>query len=126
MTPTILTRHGKLFLVIGSPGGPTIINTVLQVIVNVVDHHRTLAQAVAAPRLHHQWLPDLIRYEPGAISPPVRVRLKAEGHVFAPEAGVFPGSPTWGDAEGIFVDPATGERHGASDPRSKDARAAGY
>jgi len=126
MTPTILTRHGKLFLVIGSPGGPTIINTVLQVILNVVDHHMTLAQAIAAPRLHHQWLPDLIRYEPGALSSPVRAALEAEGHRFAPEAGAFPGSATWGDAEGIFVDPATEDRSGASDPRSKDARAMGY
>lgn len=126
MTPTILTRNGKLLLVIGSPGGPTIINTVLEVILNVVDHHMTLAQAIAAPRLHHQWLPDLIRYEPGAVPPKVRARLEAEGHRFAPEAGVFPGSPTWGDAEGIFVDPATGERYGASDPRSKDARVMGY
>lgn len=126
MTPTILTRRGKLLLVVGSPGGPTIINTVLQVIVDVVDHHMTLAQALAAPRLHHQWLPDLIRYEPGAVSPKVRSTLEAEGHLFAPDVGVFPGSPTWGDAEGIFVDPATGERYGASDPRSKDARAVGY
>ncbi len=126
MTPTILTRKNKLFLVVGSPGGPTIINTVLQVIVDVVDHRMTVAQAIAAPRLHHQWLPDLIRYEPGAVSPKVRSALEAEGHLFAPNAGVFPGSPTWGDAEGIFVDPATGERYGASDPRSKDARVAGY
>lgn len=126
MTPTILTRNGKLLLVIGSPGGPTIINTVLEVIVNVIDHHMTLAQAVAAPRLHHQWLPDLIRYELGAMPPPVRAKLEAEGHRFAPEVGVFPGSPTWGDAEGILVDPVTGEQTGASDPRSKDARVIGY
>ena len=126
MTPAILTRNGRLFLVVGSPGGPTIISTVLQVIVDVVDHHMTLAQAIAAPRLHHQWLPDLIRYEPGAVSPKVRSALEAEGHLFAPDVGAFPGSPTWGDAEGIFVDPTTGERHGASDPRSKDARVAGY
>ena len=126
MTPTILTRSGKLFLVIGSPGGPTIINTVLQIILNVVDHGMTLSQAVAAPRLHHQWLPDLIRYEPGAVPPDVRAALEAEGHRFAPQAGVFPGSPTWGDAEGIVVDPRSGMRLGASDPRSKDARAVGY
>lgn len=86
----------------------------------------TLAQALAAPRLHHQWLPDLIRYEPGSVSPEVRSALEAEGHLFAPDAGVFPGSPTWGDAEGIFVDPTTREWHGASDPRSKDARVVGY
>lgn len=126
MTPTILTRNGKLLLVIGSPGGPTIINTVLQVILNVVDNHTTLSQAIAAPRLHHQWLPDLIRYEPGAVPPPGRAALEAEGHRFASEAGVFPGSPMWGDAEGIFVDPATGEREGASDPRSEDAGVVGY
>ncbi len=126
MTPTILTRHGRLFLVIGSPGGPTIISTVLQVIVDVVDHGLTLPRALAAPRLHHQWLPDVIRYEPGAVPPDVRAALEAEGHRFAPAPGAFPGSPTWGDAEGILVDPHSGVRLGASDPRSKDARAVGY
>ena len=126
MTPTILTRNGKLLLVVGSPGGPTIINTVMEVIVNVLDHHMRLAQAIAAPRLHHQWLPDLVRYEPGALPPPVQAALESEGHRFAPGAGTFPGSPTWGDTEGVSVDPATGERTGASDPRSKDARAVGY
>lgn len=125
MTPTILTKNGKLFLVLGSPGGPTIINTVLQVIINVVDHRMTLAQAIAAPRLHHQWLPDLIRYEPGVLSPQVKAKLLTEGHRFAPQAGVFPHSPTWGDAEGVLVEPATGIRQGASDPRSPDAGVSG-
>jgi len=126
MTPTILTRGGRLFLVIGSPGGPTIINTVLEVIVNVVDHGMTLPQAVAAPRLHHQWLPDMIRWEPGALPPPVRAALRAEGHRLAPRPGAFPHARTWGDAEGILVDPKTGTRLSASDPRSQDARAVGY
>lgn len=126
MTPTMLTRNGRLFLVIGSPGGPTIINTVLQVIVNVVDHRMSLTQAIAAPRLHHQWLADLIRYEPGAVPPKVKSTLLTEGHLFAPEAGVFPHTPTWGDAEGVLLDPRTGSRQGTPDPRSPDARAAGY
>ena len=126
MTPTILTRGGRLFLVIGSPGGPTIINTVLQVIVNLVDHGMTLTQAIAAPRLHHQWLPDVIRYEPGAVPPRVRAALRAEGYQFAPSPGVFPNTRTWGDAEGVLVDPKTGTRVGASDPRAPDARAVGF
>lgn len=124
MTPTILVKDGKLFLVIGSPGGPTIINTVLQVIVNVVDHNMNIAQAIAAPRLHHQWLPDQIRAEANALSPEVRRALVQMGHVFAPRAGLP--NEHWGDAEGILVDPISGKRFGASDPRSHDAAAIGF
>ena len=63
MTPAILEKNGKLFMVIGTPGGRTIINTVLQVILNVVDHKMNIAQAVEAPRMHHQWLPDRLTFE---------------------------------------------------------------
>lgn len=122
MTPTILTKNGKLYLVIGSPGGPTIINTVLQVIVNVVDHHMDLPRAIAAPRLHHQWLPDLAEFEPYAISEDVRTKLESMGHKLTPPRS----TNRWGDAEGILIDPTSGERIGASDPRSADAAAIGY
>lgn len=124
MTPTILVRNGKSFLVIGSPGGPTIITTVLQTIVNVVDHKMGLREAIAMPRLHHQWLPDQVRAESFALPKEVRDTLTALGHRFSDEsdsAGRY-----WGDAEGILIDPLTGERFGASDPRSADARAIAY
>ena len=65
MTPTIVLRDGKLYLVLGSPGGPTIINTVLEVIVNVMDFGMNVQDAVDAPRFHHQWMPDELRMERG-------------------------------------------------------------
>ena len=79
MTPTILLWDGKPFLVTGSPGGSTIITTVLQVIVNRVDHRMSLAQAVSQPRFHHQWLPDRILFEPG-ISEDTVSELKSMRH----------------------------------------------
>jgi gamma-glutamyltranspeptidase/glutathione hydrolase len=79
MTPTIVLRNGKLYLVVGSPGGPTIINTVLEVLVNVIDFGMNIADAVDAPRLHHQWMPDVLRVEPG-FSPDTVELLKARGH----------------------------------------------
>lgn len=79
MTPTIVLRDGKLYLVVGSPGGPTIINTVLEVVVNVIDFGMNLADAVDAPRLHHQWMPDVLRMERG-FSPDTIALLKARGH----------------------------------------------
>ncbi|HEU5262367.1 MAG TPA: gamma-glutamyltransferase [Gemmatimonadales bacterium] len=81
MTPSIvLDRTGDLFMVVGTPGGPTIINSVYQVIANVVDHRMSLVEAVAAPRVHHQALPDLISYERGGLSQSTIDRLRAMGH----------------------------------------------
>jgi gamma-glutamyltranspeptidase / glutathione hydrolase len=119
MTPTVVLRDGRLFLALGSPGGPTIINTVLQVFLNVADHGMNVQQAVSAPRLHHQWLPDQVRHEPYGLAPDVLEALKAKGHRFA-----APGY--MGDAEAVMVEPRTGTRLGASDPRNPDARAVGY
>jgi gamma-glutamyltranspeptidase/glutathione hydrolase len=83
MAPTIvLDSRGRLAMVLGSPGGPTIISAVLQVISNVLDHGMTLAQAVSAPRIHHQGLPDSIGWEPGGVEPDVRRTLEVMGHVF--------------------------------------------
>jgi gamma-glutamyltranspeptidase/glutathione hydrolase len=79
MTPTILTRDGKLFMVVGAPGGPTIINTVLQTILNVVDFKMNVQEAVDQPRIHHQWMPDEIRAEK-EISPDTVDLLRAMGH----------------------------------------------
>ena len=81
MSPTIVLQDGKPVLVTGSPGGSTIITTVLQVIVNVVDHGLNVAQAVAAPRFHHQWVPNRIRYESGALPPRTLATLRSIGHV---------------------------------------------
>jgi gamma-glutamyltranspeptidase/glutathione hydrolase len=80
MTPTILAKDGKLFMVIGSPGGRTIINTVLLAILNVVDYGMNIQEAVDAPRFHHQWLPDQIRYEKWGLSPDTIALLAVRGH----------------------------------------------
>lgn len=121
MTPTMVLKDGKLFLVIGSPGGPYIINTVLQVIVNVIDFNLNLQQAVDAPRMHHQWLPDEIYWEPFGVNADTRRKLEAMGHRFRAK----PDEDYLGDAQGVMIDPATGDRIGASDPRRGGAPA-GY
>src|SRR5436190_13587073 len=79
MTPTILVRDGNLYMVVGTPGGPTIMNSVLQALVNVVDFKMNAQDAVSAPRFHHQWFPDRIFMEPG-FSPDTIALLKARGH----------------------------------------------
>jgi gamma-glutamyltranspeptidase/glutathione hydrolase len=104
--------------VIGTPGGRTIINTTLQLILNMVDFDMDIEQAVAAPRMHHQWLPDRIRLEADAVSPDVVQALEELGH--AVQMGGRQGS-----ANSIGVNPRTGVRMGAPDPRSADAGAVG-
>jgi gamma-glutamyltranspeptidase / glutathione hydrolase len=84
MTPTILARDGKFFMVTGSPGGRTIINTVLETIVNVVDFGMNAQEAVDAPRFHHQWLPNEIRFEENGISPDTLALLRQRGHKLVP------------------------------------------
>jgi len=118
MTPTIVTKNDKNFMVIGSPGGPTIITTVLQCIMNVVDHGMTVQQSVTAPRFHHQWLPDRIEYERGAFSEETIAQLKKLGHTLA-------GRTSIGNAQGVLIDPKTGLLTGQADPR-KSGAAAGY
>ena len=97
MTPTILARDGKVFMVIGSPGGRTIINTVLECILGVVDFGLNIQEAIDAPRFHHQWLPDRIRYERIGFSPDTIALLRAKGHDLR-ETGAQ------GIAEGIVYD----------------------
>jgi gamma-glutamyltranspeptidase/glutathione hydrolase len=86
MTPTIVTKDGALRLVLGAPGGGRIITSVTQVLLNVVDHGMGLERAVRAPRIHHQWLPDEIAWEPFALSPDTREALAKKGHAFAKSA----------------------------------------
>lgn len=119
MTPAIVAKNGKTFLLIGSPGGRTIINTVLQCILNVVEFDMNVYEAVSAPRFHHQWLPDYIRMERRATTFDSLEKLEAMGHTVK-ERWV------WGRAMGIIIDPETGYRSGAADPRSPDGAAVGY
>src|ERR1051325_2282436 len=111
MTPTTVLKDGKVAFAIGSPGGPTIINTVLQVMLNVIDFGMDIQEAIAAPRFHHQWLPDELFWEERGINVDTRQALERMGHKFRE----LPGS--LGDAQGIAIDPASGMRMGASDPR---------
>jgi gamma-glutamyltranspeptidase/glutathione hydrolase len=118
MTPTIVLKDGKFLFAVGSPGGPTIINTVTQVIVNILDHGMNIQQAIDWPRVHHQWMPDQIVYEPYGLVPDVMNRLKSMGHQF--------GSPRYmGDAEGVMIEDKTDVRLGGSDPRL-DGKSLGY
>jgi len=117
MTPTIVLKDGKLFLVLGSPGGPTIITTVANVVIGVVDFSLDIQEAVNAPRFHHQWLPDGILVE-DRLSPDTMNVLRSKGHKLKVQH-------FWGDGECIMVDPKTGERLGASDGRN-NGKAVGY
>jgi gamma-glutamyltranspeptidase/glutathione hydrolase len=117
MTPTIVLKDGKLFLVLGSPGGPTIITTVANILMGVVDFALDIQEAVNAPRFHHQWLPDQILVE-DRLSPDTMNLLRSKGHKL--EVRHF-----WGDGECIMIDPKTGERLGASDGRN-NGKAVGY
>jgi gamma-glutamyltranspeptidase/glutathione hydrolase len=119
MTPTIIARQGKLVAVVGSPGGRTIINTVLQVILNQVDFQMGIREAVDAKRFHHQWLPDQLLVERGGLPPATVDSLAAMGHPITWIGGM-------GTAHSIRIDPVTGARQGAADLRDKDAGAAGY
>lgn len=118
MTPTIVTKDGKLALVTGSPGGTTIPNTVLNVLLNFIDYGMNVQQAVDAPRLHHQWLPDELRLESG-FSPDTKAILKSEGYRLAPR------DATIGDAHSIAVDLKNHLLLGAADPRL-GGKAIGY
>lgn len=124
MTPTLVTKDGRLVLVTGSPGGPTIINTVLQIITNLIDHEMPVMQAVEAPRIHHQWLPDVLTFERFGLNADTAALLRAKGHTLR-ERKSYEGAYQ-GDGETIWIDPDTGLRHGASDPRKGDATAVGY
>jgi gamma-glutamyltranspeptidase/glutathione hydrolase len=120
MTPTfVLRKDGSLWFTVGSPGGPTIINTVLCVITNVVDYGMNIQQAIDFPRIHHQWLPDELVFEPYGLSGDTQKALLSLGHKLA--------RPYYlGDAEGIMIEEKSGMRLGATDPRRSDGLAVGY
>lgn len=117
MTPTILEKDGDLFMVTGTPGGRTIINTVMQTIINVVDHGMNAQAAVDAGRIHHQWLPDQIYYEAQAFSPDTLRDLKSRGHVLIERENQ-------GSAEVIILRAENGFLEGGVDRRVADSGAA--
>jgi gamma-glutamyltranspeptidase / glutathione hydrolase len=115
MSPTIVLKDGKPVLVTGSPGGSRIISTVLQVIVNAIDYHMNVAAAVAAPRLHHQWLPDEVRIERG-FAEDTLAALRAKGHRVAEPMGQTSANSIAVTPDGLL---------GAPDPRTRGATASG-
>jgi len=117
MTPTIVLKDGKIFLVLGSPGGGRSTTTVANILMSVIDYGMNIQEAVSAPRFHHQWLPDKTFLEPG-ISPDTVHLLEKMGH--KTETRRY-----WSDGECIAIEPKTGERLGASDPRN-NGKAAGF
>jgi gamma-glutamyltranspeptidase/glutathione hydrolase len=131
MSPTIISKDGKPFMVIGSPGGSRIITITLEAILNVIDFGMDISQAVNAPRVHHQWQPDKVYLEPYALSPDTEKTLAAMGYSF--DGGN--GAPVWGQAAGILVGgksladiaKGSGARYfGAMDSRALEGSAGGY
>jgi gamma-glutamyltranspeptidase/glutathione hydrolase len=120
MTPTFVLRpDGRLYFAIGSPGGTTITNTVLQVITNVIDHGMSLQAAIDVPHIHHQWQPDEIKEEPLGLSSDTRRALEERGHHFAAKV------EDMSDLQGVMIEEKTNVRLGASDAR-QDGAAVGY
>lgn len=117
MTPTIITENGKLRMVVGAPGGSTIITTVLQSILNVLVYEMDVRQAIAAPRIHHQWQPDRLNVEQRGLDPLTISDLQRRGHQIYQRGN-------WGNANAIVVRP-DGGLEGAADPRG-EGTAAGY
>lgn len=122
MTPTIILEDSEPFIIIGSPGGSQIITTVLQVVLNCIDFDMNIREAIEAPRIHHQWMPDSIFYEPGALTEEVKKELTEMGYRFW-DADVE--TRIIGIAEGIMIDNKNKIIYAASDPRG-GGLAAGY
>lgn len=118
MTPTIISKDGKPYIITGTPGGSTIITTVFQIIMNVVDHGMDIQQAVNAPRVHHQWYPETIQHEKYALSKDTMTLLKNMGHKFSLRGAI-------GRAHSIMIDLKNGMYYGAADPRLEGV-AVGY
>ena len=118
MSPTIVMKDGEVFMVTGSPGGSRIITTVIQIIMNVIDHGMNVAEATVAPRIHHQWLPEVLRVEEGISVDTVRV-LEAKGHVVET-------MEVMGSGQSIVVDSEAGLLLGGADTRQTSSAARGY
>jgi gamma-glutamyltranspeptidase/glutathione hydrolase len=118
MTPTIVLKDGKPFILTGSPGSATIISTTMQSILNVVDFGMNMQQAVNAPHIHMQWYPDVVYVGPGLLTPESKRQLEAMGYTLEDRS--------LGVLESILVDPRTGMLEGASDPHRSAGLAAGY
>jgi gamma-glutamyltranspeptidase/glutathione hydrolase len=120
MVPLIMLQDGKPWLAVGAAGGPRIISTVLEIVLSVVDFHVSLQEALDAGRIHHQWMPDEIYWEPDGINPDTRAALEKMGHKFRekPLAHIS-------DANAVMIDPKTGLRQGGADSRRSGA-AVGY
>ena len=119
MTPTLVLRDGKLFMLTGSPGDGTIISTTMESIVNVVDFGMNLQQSINAPRMHQQWFPQTIFVEPGLMTPQTRQTLEAMGHTFTVRDAI-------GADEAIMINPRNGQVEGANDRRRPAGLAAGH
>ena len=124
MTPTIVFKDGRPFLITGSPGGPTIINTVLQIITNIIDFDLSVQQAVAVTRIHHQWMPDVLTFERDGMLPGTIALLQAKGHTIEERRSAA--GARQGDGATILIDARSGIRLGAADPRKPDSTAVGY
>ncbi|HEY9084598.1 MAG TPA: gamma-glutamyltransferase family protein [Candidatus Tyrphobacter sp.] len=119
MAPTIVTRNGHLVMVTGSPGGSRIITIVVETLLDVLEHRMNVAQAVDAPRIHVQWFPDEIQYEPGALDEETMQRLRTDGYTLHEFS-------SWGSAQAIVVNPRTHALEGGSDRRQSSGAALGY
>jgi gamma-glutamyltranspeptidase/glutathione hydrolase len=119
MTPAIISVDGVPLFATGSPGGKTIINTTMQTILNVIDHDMSIAKALEAPRIHHQWLPDVSRFESWGISPDSRRLYEERGHQIREVSGI-------GSAMGVYRDPETGILSGSADSRAADGGVVAY
>ena len=119
MTPTIVAKEGVPLFATGTPGGKTIINTTMQTILNVIDFDMNIARAIAAPRIHHQWLPDTTRMESGSFSADTVRLYEQRGHVTRESSAI-------GSAMGVYRDPDTGILSGGADPRAEDGGAVAY
>ena len=117
MAPTLIEKDGRIFLVLGSPGGSRIITTVLETIMNILDYGMGPQQAVDAPRLHDQWLPDEVFYERAGLTPDTVAELSGIGYKLVEQR-------PWGAVELIEI--ANGRLYGVSDPRRPAGAAVGY